>query len=201
MCSRPRSTLTAYLMRELIRGHQRESMPDEGAHPKAIRERACLMRELIRGNQQRLLSRDLDRVLDLEFPRVLITDGVNSPVMPMPLRGDRHCERLPTAPTCIPEGVSRLDDETRLPKRDGAVQPPGRAPRRLHMHACNQGPSDCNHLAIMDYNEVASSGHERPSHLQSMAIRCNQMQSDVIRGHQRSSAHLHEPRPHVNRIG
>ena len=32
MCSRPRSTLTAYLMRELIRGHQRESVPDEGAH-------------------------------------------------------------------------------------------------------------------------------------------------------------------------
>ena len=200
------------------------------------------MRELIRGNQQRLLSRDLDRVLDLEFPGVLITDGVNSPVMPMPLRGDRHCERLPAAPACIPKGVSRLDDETRLPKRDGAVQPPGRAPRRLHMHACNQCPSDCTQLAIIDYNEVASSGHEpiapatngnqRPSeairgHQTSSevhsaparasaarqsgeirghepiapAIRGHQKPSEAIRRHQRSSTHLHEPRPHVNRIG
>ena len=75
------------------------------------------MRELIRGNQQRLLSRDLDRVLDLDFPRVLITDGVNSPVMPMPLRGDRHCERLPAAPACIPKGVSRLDDAERIRER------------------------------------------------------------------------------------
>ena len=38
MCSRPRSTLTAYLMRELIKGHQ-----------------------------ERLLSRDLDRVLMREL--------------------------------------------------------------------------------------------------------------------------------------
>jgi hypothetical protein len=141
------------------------------------------MRELIRGHQQRLLSRDLDRVLDLEFPRVLITDGVNSPVMPMPLRGDRHCERLPAAPACIPKGVSRLDDETRLPKRDGAVQPPGRAPRRLHMHACNQCPSDCTQLAIIDYNEVASSGHEPIA----PATNGNQRLSEAIRGHQTSS--------------
>jgi hypothetical protein len=41
MCSRPSSTLTAYLMRELIRGHQRESVPDEGAHQgQSERERA-----------------------------------------------------------------------------------------------------------------------------------------------------------------
>jgi hypothetical protein len=69
------------------------------------------------------------------------------------------------------------------------------------MHACNQCPSDCTQLAIIDYNEVASSGHERPSHLQSMAIRGNQRPSEAIRRHQRSTAHLHEPRPHVNRIG
>ena len=127
MCSRPRSTLTAYLMRELIKGHQERLLSRDLDR--------VLMRELIKGHQERLLSRDLDRVLDIEFPRVLITDGVNSAVMPMPLWADRHCERLPAASACIPKGVSRLDDETRLPKRDGAVQPPGRAPRRLYTHA------------------------------------------------------------------
>jgi hypothetical protein len=51
------------------------------------------------------------------------------------------------------------------------------------MHACNQCPSDCTQLAIIDYNEVASSGHEPIA----TAIRGNQKQSDVIGRHQTSS--------------
>jgi len=71
--------------------------------------------------------------------------------------------------------------------------------RRAIIHVTHRFGAIKNRGGSVWGNQKPISRHQRA--VQREAIRGNQRPSEAIRRHQRSTAHLHEPRPHVNRIG